>query len=428
LDYIFSRQENFNEETFFQGIYSFLPSSLCTLDLNNKNPSIKFDKYYDLEDAVKKRIESDIQPCNEEIIFHLRNSIKLRLRSDVPNGILLSGGIDSSSIAIACQEMIQEHKSRLHYFHAKSFQKSNDESDMAKALAGHLRVPLDISEPSQKDFLGMFDALAISQDEPFGGPSMLMGFSIYEYAKNKGIKVMLGGQGADEILFGYERYIASLGSLLNPLAFSSIIQSGKQHSLSILSSLMHLIYFRYYPIRYYRLRKNTFIKKEYVQNMNMETLKNTVKSFKTKHLVQISEVNTYQLPHLLRYEDRNSMAHSIESRLPFLESNLVELSLSMPINFKNDNGWSKKVLRDFLSQSGAQRQAWSRKKIGFEAPEEFWRKDKKEMIIKEILNSSILNKYCNLDQFIKSFDVLSLHEIWPYFSVATWERVFNVEI
>lgn len=428
LDYMFSRQENFNKETFFQDIYSFLPGSISTLSLTDDTSKIKFSKYYDLQDAVNDRLQSNQKHSAEDFIDQFHESIKLRLRSDVSNGILLSGGVDSSGIAIAAHQISQEKKSKLHYFHAKSFQESNDESAMASALAKHLNVSLSINEPSQDEFSNMLDDLAYSQDEPYGGPSMLMSFSIYQFAKKNGMKVMLGGQGADEILFGYERYIASLSPIFNFFTLPSLIQSGRKHSLSALNSLKHLLYFRYYPVRYLRLKKNSYLKKEFISSGNMETLKNTVSSFKDQQKMQISEITAYQLPHLLRYEDRNSMAHSIESRLPFLESNLVELALSLPLDVKTGSGWSKKVLRDYLSKAGAKQHAWSRKKIGFEAPEKFWREHKKELILREVSGSKILNKYCNLDNFILDFDSLSLHEIWPYFSVATWERVFDVEI
>jgi asparagine synthase (glutamine-hydrolysing) len=135
-----------------------------------------------------------------------------------------------------------------------------------------------------------------------------------------------------------------------------------------------------------------------------------------------------QLPHLLKYEDRNSMHHSIESRLPFIDYRLVELALSIDNRFKIKDGWTKYILRKSVEGMVPVDIAWRKNKIGFNAPEKTWMRLIDEQVKKSITKSEILNRITKNDDLIKKAEQLDLRTRWRLFNIAKWEEIFNVRI
>jgi asparagine synthase (glutamine-hydrolysing) len=131
---------------------------------------------------------------------------------------------------------------------------------------------------------------------------------------------------------------------------------------------------------------------------------------------------------LLKYEDRNSMQHSIESRLPFLDYRLVETALSINNRYKIKDGWTKYLLRKAIEEVVPYEIAWRKNKIGFNAPERTWLSDINESMIKQIAQSELLGRISKKDSIIKNFDKMDLRTQWRLFNVAKWEEVFNVGI
>jgi asparagine synthase (glutamine-hydrolysing) len=201
--------DNHTEETYFKDVFSLPQSSYMIYDLTTHERHIQ--KYYHL--SAKK-----INVSDQEFITTFKNtfsdSVKLRLRSDVKVGTSLSGGLDSSSIAaLASDEYTKKASERFVAINAKSIDESNDESAYAKIVADHKNLDLHVVMPTYEDFLKTIDDVVYTQDEPFGSPSMFMGWHVFQKAKKLGCTVMLNGQGADEILLGYERYFTSFLNL-----------------------------------------------------------------------------------------------------------------------------------------------------------------------------------------------------------------------
>lgn len=142
--------------------------------------------------------------------------------------------------------------------------------------------------------------------------------------------------------------------------------------------------------------------------------------------MQRLEISSVQLPHLLRYEDRNSMRHSIETRLPFLDYRLVEYCLGLPIDTKLHEGWSKHVLLTAMSDTLPADIAWRRDKLGFEAPMRTWMAAAEPRMFQAIASSRILQEVTDHKRLVQRFSSLPMLERWRYFNLATWERVFGV--
>jgi asparagine synthase (glutamine-hydrolysing) len=203
------------------------------------------------------------------------------------------------------------------------------------------------------------------------------------------------------------------------IRFNNIVQNSK---LSALQLLKYFLYFTNPKIRKMKIKKKfSFVKEDFLNQINTEILQKLSQSFHNLDRLQKEEIQVFQLPHLLKYEDKNSMAHSIESRLPFLDYRLVEFSLSLPPDYKVYKGWSKYILRKSMENLLGKEIIWRKNKFGFEAPTKTWLSEKKE-INNKISNSIILQKI--LKSPPKSFDDLSV--IWRLYNIALWEKQFNI--
>jgi asparagine synthase (glutamine-hydrolysing) len=157
-------------------------------------------------------------------------------------------------------------------------------------------------------------------------------------------------------------------------------------------------------------------------------LKKSVTSFKNVLELQKFEITSYQLPHLLRYEDRNSMRHSIETRLPFLDFRVVEFGISIKSQQKIFKGWTKYLLRKSFEDLLPSDIIWRKNKLGFNSPEKTWLDSHEQEMINEISASEILKKITDLDSLLNKYKTLNLRDKWMYYNVAVWERVFQVKL
>lgn len=174
--------------------------------------------------------------------------------------------------------------------------------------------------------------------------------------------------------------------------------------------------------------KFSIINKEYFDLINRNCIYESSRSYNDIVLLQKLELMRFQLPHLLKYEDRNSMQHSIESRLPFLDYRLVETALSINNKYKIKDGWTKYLLRKAIEKVIPYEIAWRKNKIGFNAPEKIWLSGLNESMIKQIAQSELLDKISEKKKIIRNFNKMDLRTQWRFFNVAKWEEIFNVGI
>ena len=391
------------------------------MDTLNENHDFKRFQYY----SIKKNIEN-LEECNETTFLEtFKESIKIRLRSDVPNGVLLSGGIDSSCIASEVVNQLSAGDD-IAFFHARSFEYQNDESRKAEFMAEKLSRELIKFTPNQESLIDQIGKVTYMQDQPFGGPSILMGHNIFKKISETSTKVILGGQGADEILLGYERYISSFINPLNLFSLAEIKNFSKKTSISYMNLIKYFFYFRNFYFRKFVLDRSRCLKRDFIQAQDKSLLESTVKAYSEPLNLQVQEIESLQLPHLLRYEDRNSMTYSIESRLPFLDHNLVEQALSLSLDSKIFDGWTKYVLRKYLDSNNFKKIAWQKKKFGFEAPLNFWFENKNIDFLDIIRSSLILKEVCVEEEIKKLIYKKDINKLWPYISLSIWEKEFRV--
>jgi len=419
LEYLVLNLEEQSENTFFNGIKRLLPSHNLIYNLNTN--TYHLEQYYTLNfkpEINRLSLKQSINQLKSDLI----DSIKLRLRSDVEVGTCLSGGLDSSTIASVVSKEFKID-SNFKGIHAKSTEKYTDESKYAELVANATGIKLHCIEPSEDYFKNNIEKLALIHDEPIGGPSVFMQYAVFEKAKEEGCIVMLDGQGGDETLLGYERYFPCL--LTDMSFFKKILELFKysrKSRLSFSDTILFYFYFKYPSIRTKRLlRKWNFLKKEFLLQIDTSILKTIAEAYKSPFELQKLEITKTQLPHLLKCEDRNSMIHSIESRLPFLDYRLVENAISYKAEYKINDGWSKFLLRNVTEQFAPSDIAWRRNKRGFESPRN-WLYNK-NYFLSIINDSKIVSRITSKVDESYSEDV-----IWKLFSVAIWEKTFNVSI
>ena len=420
LDYLISGIEECSNETFFKDIYLLKGGHNLVFDLQTN--SYEIERYYNLKLSDQKNTSVD------DYIQELKRSITLRLRSDVKVGTCLSGGIDSSTISSFASKLYQNSNEKFMAIHAKSSEYKTDESEFAKIVSKIANINLNFVEPSYSDFKSNILSIIKIQQEPFGSLSIIMQYFVFKKAKELGCIVMLDGQGGDETLLGYERYYPAIVKSKKGIAkLKALLQSSKNSRLSLLDTIKYQYYFSNYKLRLKRLKfKNSFYKSEILNEYESEELRIISESYNDISILQKNEIESSQLPHLLKYEDRNSMANSIESRLPFLDYKLVELSLNTNNSLKIKDGWTKFILRKAAETILPKEIVWRKNKLGFNAPEKTWTKEFENEMIKEIQQSEILNNFIDFKKLY--FKNLDLRTKWRLYNFSAWEKEFKVKL
>lgn len=420
MDFLIIGYENHINETFFENIFKLQESH--NLIYNLKNNSFKIKRYYDI-----KQTEINLDENSSVDLYKSKfiNSIELRLRSDVKVGTCLSGGLDSSSIAAIASSMYKKDSNeKFIAIHAKSSEHDSDESFFAKEVANSSNLDLKLIEPTKDEFINSIDDVIYTQEEPFGGPSIFMQYFVMKKAKEIGCTVLLDGQGGDETLVGYERYYPSY---LMSLCFFDLIKgffnSSKNSKLSKKQLFAYFVYFTKAKIRIKRLQvKNSFIKAKYFNLASFDILEKNSKNYLNLFELQYQEIFYTQMPHLLRYEDRNSMRHSIETRLPFIDYTVVETALSIPNKYKIKDGWTKYILRRTVDKILPNNIVWRKNKFGFEAPTKSWVNSIEDEIIISISKSKILSEISDSINLNR----LDLNQKWKLFNISKWEDIYKV--
>lgn len=395
------------EETFYQNIFQLPPASRLYYDIEEEDLTI--EKYWQLDVEQKTTLKNEVEIV-EKFQELFNNSVAKRLRSDVPVGTSLSGGLDSSSIIA---NIVQQHTFNNKPISIKTFSAvfpefAKDESVYIKQVVQKFQLQNFTTTPTANDFMNDFEKLIYHQDEPFQSSSIYAQFKVYELAKQQGVKVLLDGQGADETLAGYTKYYHWYWQeLFRKMKHTRLLQeklatkkNGNQISWGIknyaASWFPEMAAKQLSKKLTKQIARNDFLEKKFIYANYKEE---TVVKPAIHNLAEILYYNTFVtgLQDLLRYADRNSMAFGCEVRLPFLNHQLVEFIFSLPSDYKIRNGFTKYLLRKANETNLPQNIVWRKDKIGFEPPQQQWLNQKmvKEMVEGaklKLIHKNILSK------------------------------------
>lgn len=370
-----------NDGSFFNEIAQFPPGAYAQLTL--KSSAVEPQRFWEpAVSGIRERLDTTTLALQLRELFV--DSVRLRLRSDVPVGFCLSGGLDSSAI-VGVAGALREGLG-ISTFHARSEDPHFDESRWADMVNSHVRATAHYVTPSVSGVVEDLDKLIWHQDEPFPSMSIYAQWLLMRKARSENVPVILDGQGSDELFAGYRKYLfIYLMSLIKKRKanrlFSTIgriVANGDRGILNLVDG------FKYLPAV---MRKSSLSMDAFMRAGPLSTdgrvVETRVAVPTDVREMSVLDLTSTSLPSLLRYEDRNSMAWSIEAREPFLDFRLVDFALSLPDDAKISDGRLKFVLREamrpFLPPAIINR----RDKVGFVTAELGW------------LSSSLLSEVCD---------------------------------
>lgn len=423
LSYGFLENPDDLSETFYQHC-TRLPHAHCiSIQLNTMELRIK--RYYDI-DWTKIKVPASREEAEARFRELFFTSIQRRLRSDVSVGSSLSGGLDSSAVVCVIDQLKKGGGQVQKTFSAVFPGFKKDERKYMDLVIAKTQVEPHFVTPSDDGLLQELDKLAFHQEEPFGSASIYVQYKVMELARKNKVTVLLDGQGADEVLAGYHPYYTQYFTELrrrNPALYKSELaayyqmHAGSEINIDVVGGWKNKIRtlvpgyvaFLRKKQEWYKHITNPVLSKDYFHSYYQSSFQNLYQ-FKSLNHQLYSSTMQKGLQELLRYADRNSMAHSREVRLPFLSHELVEFIFSLPPEYKIHEGWTKWILRSSMQELLPADIAWRKDKIGYEPPQKSWMdnsfiKDRimdcrSTMITDGILSSS-LNK-----QAYKSEDAL----------------------
>jgi len=449
IGYPFNDYIDHSDDTFFLGIKRLMPAHYMVI---NKKGDLTISRYWDLDPEQKFDQIGDSEAASR--FYHLlEDSVRLRLQSDVPVGTCLSGGIDSSSIVcivndlitrnLAAKEIIGECQKT---FSAGFNDKDCDEREFINAIVKKTKVKGYTVLPTGNDLVDYVSRFIQDQGEPVVSSSQFAGWMVMRLVSQNGVKVVLNGQGADEILAGYGSYFhANFRDLFKRMNLyqlkNEINKCSLYHGYS--SKWLMLSLLKYFnPIHPFQWKRKIFGESDNTKYPNWlnkdfsESYGHDMK-FLPKYKGYLDQslyhfLTLERLPSLLRYEDRNSMAFSIEARVPFLDHRLVEFCFALPSIQKIRNGVGKVVLRNALNGKLPKVVHRRIKKIGFQTPEIKWLQTDFKENIDMIINSGNFKQrgYFNVREIVKHFqnffdgEVTDTRLIWKCINLELWMQKY----
>lgn len=397
--------------SFYEGIRILQPAHSGVYKPGCLTPQL--DRYWDFPRAEDKLPESEQLTQDFRSLFE--DAVRLRLRSDVPVGITLSGGLDSTAVLHASSHNLKNgHGNLLAFtsvFETTPGEESPDELKWAQLAIkpyAHARL-LEVDAGS--DWLPILSRVAWQMDSPCYSPAVFPLWKIMSAARENKVPVLLEGQGADELLGGYTQYAAL--TLLNDLR-AILTRTDDKKIVQLLRDLRGygtifgtrqlLLWFGralFPPLKYLNrhlfgaggtLRGDFVGRTRTIPDPSAEPLGG---SNVDRQLLY--DFSRDVLPGLLHYGDAISMAHSIESRLPFMDYRLVEFGFRLPLSRKVGDGETKRILREYLRNAGQSDIAARKKKIGYLTPVDQWLSKNCSAVLHEILlnEESRILEYCD---------------------------------
>ena len=438
--YLRLMQQDTSDETFFSGIMKVAPGHYVEIDAGADTLAPRTHRYWLLEPTLPE--PPSAAAAIEQTRALLSDSVRLRLRSDVPVGLLLSGGLDSSAIAALVSEQLGPDAD-ITFISAVSDDPSADESHFIHIVGQHLRCPIrEVRlEFPRHEILALIRRVTEQCDEPLSSFSCVAQNLLMQRARELGVTVLLSGQGADEVFCGYRKYAA--------FQLQALLRAGRWlAALRLLAQFMQ----RRTVINQFNLAE---ARRYLPQWMVPELPDISGPALEGQALLcpplgsrgdlrdrQRADIENLSIPVLTHWEDRNSMAWSREVRNPFLDYRLVHLGVSLPMTLKIHSGWTKYVLRRALEPSLPPSIVWRRDKRGFTTPEARMLRNElrdtvrelvapsAEMVRRGLVNPQAARARCTafLDGSTNSLRSVGSRDIFQLLSLECWLQTYRANL
>lgn len=454
-DYLAWGVQDHTDETMFAGVFQLRPGYFAQWSLSSLNirhvvshpgERLPVDAWYTLAPAS---FSGTFQDAAEGVRERLFESVKLRLRADVPVGSCLSGGLDSSAIVCIANQLLRRQKADdiQKTFSACSSVKRFDEREHVEAVVGYTGVKAHYIYPDLDELFSSLENIIWHQDEPFNSTSIFAQWSVFRLASESGVKVMLDGQGADEQLAGYHSFFGPLlagfmrhGALTSLLHEVRAIQNLHGYGVAtigkwLLSNLCPSLIIPGSALFGRIQAASAWLDCMKLGVEQVDPLRSLNARATTVQKFSHAQLTRTNLQKLLHWEDRNSMAHSIESRVPFLDYRLVEYVLGLPDEYKIAAGTTKLVLREAMRGILPESIRMRMDKLGFVTPEEVWIRESKTELFRMKVYESVDQSNGVLKPVVKQIfeEMISGKRrfnffLWRIICFGVWQRKYNVVI
>jgi len=377
----------------------------CYLRIRPEQPlaeALRPIRYYMLAPPTRRR------PLDRALVAEARelfsDAVRLRLRSDVPLGGSLSGGLDSSLLSALAARLRPPFAERPFWIFTCQFPEAHDPPDetawaerVIKGLALH---PVVRVTPSSADFAADLEDVLFHQEAPFADASVCSHFALMRAVRERGVTVLLSGQGGDEVFAGYPSfYNTLLGGLLRAGQVASLWQQAQARSRRTGEPVLRLLTGAAYHALPGPLRQHLYTRRRrgsYPLSLAGERrlaaaprrfdgplpplCKPPADRWSLFDVYLLDCMARWALPHILRQDDRNSMAFAVESRAPYLDHRLLELLLSVDPTVRIGDGYTKRLLREVAAGLLPESVRLRVDKLGFFSPQLFWLRDSEERV------------------------------------------------
>lgn len=430
---------SFDESTMWKDVYELPPGHFLEINLDSWKPGddLKALQWYKLPyNDDKLTISFDDAVAEFRRLLDL--SVKFRLRADVPVGFLLSGGLDSSTLVALAHQIPRDKDAHLKTYSSCYEDKKIDEREFIYAMLDHTGADACLHFPKPEDISANLDKVIWHNDLPILHGSPVPHWLLYEHIKkeNDSRIVMLEGQGADEILCGYgDFYWAFLNEQLKLKSMGSFLRE-----FSIFQKYHHeplkIVLRKYMRLRFpnsVKYPSNPFIRHELLLENDYKIPSIAVK----REEATVSELHRNRLT-ILRYilhnVDRNSMSQSRETRVPYLDYNLVEFCLRLPSAYKISGGLSKRVLREAVKEVLPDKVYKRVDKQGYSSPVARWAAKELNGFFRENLEKAVELPFVEKKKLMESFQKFSEGKApfdpvwWRLITTKKWIDIFKVKL
>ncbi len=427
-DYLVFHFIDHTENTFYKNITKLQAGHKFTL----KNGQFKVSRWYNIPE---NNVLQDTRNLYSDFYDLLYESVNLHLRSDVEVGSCLSGGLDSTAIVCIMHEILHnEGKPEIQKTYTAAYDDPLiDERPFVEEVIKQTGSTGHYLFPDINGFMTDIDRLTYHQDEPYTGATVFAQWSVFKKIHETGIKVVLDGQGSDEMLLGYFSFFPFhlKRNLLNPVKFISEFLGGVNTSnLGFSKFAQNLIYFNTGSVRYRHVLKNSraFVKSDFIQSHQRRDLFNDMIAATSLQANRLSNVWNISIPSLLRYEDRNSMAFSVEARVPFLDHKLVEYVFSIPLDKLIQKGWTKDVLRKSLKGKIPEDIRMRKGKLAFSVPQKKWLGEITSYLKETFTTDLRSGRFIDRDKVLAIIDSGNFNDkvLYRAFALEKWMKVFDL--
>lgn len=435
------------EQTLFKGIWKLRPAMYMVFD---KSGNCRQERYWDVWDHSHPELyHADDATISEAILSELRTAVKLRKEADVPVGVFLSGGIDSSTNAALFSEGAGSKVKAFCIGYDQDYESYKNETVYAKKMADYCGAEYYERLLNQDDLFDFLPEMVRLQDEPIADPVCIPVYYVSKLARDQGVIVAQVGEGSDELFWGYSSWKTFLNlalanekpvpNFMKKLGLSAIRAAGRgnRHYAEMLRrGVEHQPIFWSGAEAFYEYDKKHMISDELRRKIgdytSFEAIRPTYDRYREKaweksHVNWMSYADlNHRLPELLLMRvDKMSMGVSLECRVPFLDHKFVELSMSIPQSKKTEQGISKTALKKAV-RGVIPDEIIDRKKQGFGVPVHDWFLGRLGTEMKkEVLNFADQTGLLNADYIEKLFaDREYASKLWYLFNLALWWKEY----